>query len=133
MDPFDRGAFTALADEVHGELADGREGVVVDLAPLDDGDLLVEQREELAHDTGFGLSPQSEQDDVVLGKYGVDQCGNHAVFVADDPGEQGLLLPHLPDKVLPDLVLHRDDLIAAPPQLAQRLWLVHGLTFLLPP
>jgi len=56
---------SALRDQLAAVLGDRIEGIVVDLAARDEGDLFIEQRDELAQNTALGLTAQAEQNEVV--------------------------------------------------------------------
>ena len=53
----------------------GANGIVVDLAALDDRDAFVEKSRQLAKDPALGLAPESQQDEVVPRQQSVDQLG----------------------------------------------------------
>jgi hypothetical protein len=81
------------------------ERVVVDLAAGDDRNVLVEQAGDPAQDPALGLSPQSEQNEIVPREDGVDNLRDHRVVVPDDARKHGLPGAELPDQVASDLVL----------------------------
>src|SRR2546427_10101966 len=56
--------------ELAPELRDRRERVVVHLAPRENRNLLVEQRDQLAQDAALRLPAQAQEDEVVAGKGG---------------------------------------------------------------
>ena len=89
--PGDGGLVAHFGDEVAAELGDGRVGIVADLGAGDVGAVRIEQRGEGAEDAGFGLTAETEQDEVVLAEDGVDDLGDDGVFVSDDAGEEGCL------------------------------------------
>src|SRR2546430_1937886 len=63
--PRHRRAVAQLGHELAAEFRDGGERIVVHLAPGDDRDLLVEQRDELAQDAALRLAAQAQQDEIV--------------------------------------------------------------------
>ena len=105
VDPFDLGVFALGLDEVEAALADGLEGVVVDLAVADGGDFVVEEVDEGADEAGLGLAALAEEDDVLAGEDGVLDVREDGVLVADDAGEVLLALLDALDEVLAHLLL----------------------------
>jgi hypothetical protein len=89
--PRDGGCLPAFLQQLAGVLGDRSEWIVVDLAPRDDGDPLVQETGELPQQATLGLAPEAQQDEVVPGQEGVDDLGENGVFVANDAGEQRLL------------------------------------------
>ena len=63
--PRDRRTVAVLRNDLAAVLGDRIERIVVDLAAGDDGNLLVEQRDQLAEDPAFRLTTQTQQDEVV--------------------------------------------------------------------
>ena len=112
-----------VAEGLHlldGELGDGVEGIVVDLASRDDGDPLVEQVDHGADQASLRLASLAEEDDVVLGEDRVLDLGYDGVVVADDAGEEVFALLDLGDEVAAELLLHRGATVGAPFQCAKR-------------
>jgi hypothetical protein len=64
-----------LGHEVAGRLRDRRVGIVVDLAAGDDRRPFVEEVDQGADDSGLGLPPLTEEDDVVAGQRAFSSCG----------------------------------------------------------
>ncbi len=71
----------------------GCEGVVVDFASGQDGNLRVQELHELSEDPALGLPSQAQKDEVVPGQDGVHQLRDHGVVVADDAGKEPLSGP----------------------------------------
>ena len=117
-DPFDAGVVAGFGSPVAAALADGIEGVAVNLAAGNLGDGLVQQVDQAADDAGLGLTPFAQQDQVLAGQDGVFQLGDDGVLKTDDAGEHDLLGPHLGHQVSAHLLAHRSYPIAAVPQLA---------------
>ena len=67
--------------------ADGLEGIVIDFTASDDGHFRVQEIDEAAQNTAFGLTPEAEKNKIVAGKQGVDDLRNDGVFVAMDAGK----------------------------------------------
>jgi hypothetical protein len=86
--PGDRRLVAALGDQLAPILRNRLEGIIVDLAASQDGNLLVEQRDQLAENAALCLAAQAEQDEVVARKDRVDQLGDHGLFVTHNAGEQ---------------------------------------------
>src|SRR5213594_401516 len=63
--PRDWRTVAALGNQLAAVLGDRIERIVVDLAAGDDGNLLIEQRDQLAQDPAFRLTAQTQQDEVV--------------------------------------------------------------------
>jgi hypothetical protein len=62
--------------------------VVADLGAGDVGAMRVEQRSERTEDTGFGLTAEAEENEVVFAEDRVDDLRDDCVLVSDDPGEE---------------------------------------------
>src|SRR5208283_675116 len=71
--------------------ADGRVGVVVDLAAGDVRQFGIEQRGQGAQDAALRLPAQAEQDEVVAREDGVDDLRDDRVVVTDDAGKNRLV------------------------------------------
>src|SRR5690606_17430383 len=104
-DPRDRGVVSALLEPQARVLRDRTERVVVHLAPRDDRDPLVEQRDELAQDPALGLAAESEEDEVVAREDRVHDLRHYRLLVPEDAGEELLACALLADEVLPHLLL----------------------------
>src|SRR5207237_10523872 len=116
--------------QLAAEFRDRGERVVVHLAPGEDRDLLVEQRDELAQDAALRLAPQTEQDEVVARQERVHELRDDRVLVAHDARELGRAVLEPADEILPQLVLDRAANAGGTrpfglSQLAQRGWLGH--------
>ena len=57
----------------------GIEGIVVHLAPGQNGDLRIQKFHELPEDPALRLSPEAQKDEVVPGENRIHQLGNHGV------------------------------------------------------
>ena len=86
--------------------ADGRVGIVVNLATRDVRHLRIEQRRQGAQDAALGLAAQSQQNEIVARKNGVDDLRHDRVVVADDAGENRAALTEFHDQVVAHLVFH---------------------------
>ena len=82
--PLDRCLVAAFGDEDPRVRRDRVVRVVVDLAAGDDGQPLVEQVDERAHDARLRLTAFAEQDHVVAGEQRVRNLRQHGVLVTDD-------------------------------------------------
>src|SRR2546425_11825316 len=82
-----RRAVAVLRDQLAAVLGDRIERIVVDLAPRDDRDLLVEQRDELAQNTALRLTAQAEQNEVVAREDRVDELRQNCFLVPNDAPE----------------------------------------------
>ena len=102
--PGDRRAIAALGDQLAAVLGERLERVVVDLAARDDRNLFIEQRDELAQDAALRLPAQSQQNEIVARKDGVDELRQDRLFVAQDAGKQRRAVLQQADQVLPHLV-----------------------------
>jgi hypothetical protein len=94
MDPPDR---KRVSFGRRAPLADGanrRQRVVVQLAPVDGGDPLVEKANEGSEEAGLRLAAQAEQDEVVSAQDRVLDLRDDRSVVADDAGEAVLALLH---------------------------------------
>ena len=100
--------------------ADGVVGVVVDLAALDDGDLVVEQLDEMADQARLGLTTFAEQDEVVAGEDAALQAREYRRAVADDRVEELLATSQPPQQVGAQLLFDRPVGIGSIPKLTQR-------------
>jgi hypothetical protein len=87
-EPGDRRPVSHLRDALAGELGERPEGIVIDLAPGDDRDLLVEQAREGPEDPGLRLAAQAEQDEIVPREERVHDAWYDGVFVAVNAGKQ---------------------------------------------
>src|SRR5207302_10656543 len=126
-DPGDRRALAVLGDQLPPELGDRPERIVVDLAPREDRDFLVEQRDQLPQDPALGLPPQTQQNEVVSRQHGVHQLRYHRLFVAQDSRKQRRAVLEQAQQVFAHFVFHgsRDPRGARPLgllQLAERRW-----------
>ena len=105
LDPRHLNRVTILLDKVEAPAADRRERVVVDLAARDRRHVLVEQRDQRAHDAALGLPALAEKDHVVTRDDGIGELRKHGVVVPDDAGEQRLAGAQARDEVSPHLLL----------------------------
>jgi len=79
----------------------------VDLAPGDDGHLLVEQLDQAAQDPALRLAAEAEQDEIVSGQNRVDELGDDRLVVPDDAGKERLAPLQLANQVVADLLPDR--------------------------
>ncbi len=115
-----------LREEAAAVLGDRQEGVLVQLAAGDRGDLGVEQVDEHPQETRLGLPAQAEEKQVVLGQDRVVQGGKHGSLVTMDSLERVLALGQGAPEVLAKLLLDAARPVPARFQLAECLWLVHS-------
>ena len=106
-DPSDLDLVATVRDQVEAAPANWIEGMIIDLAARDDGNELVEQADQRAHDPALRLSPLPEQDDVVAGDDRVGQLRQHGVVVTHDAGEQLLARPQSGEEVAAHLLFDR--------------------------
>ena len=86
--------------------ADRGVGIVVNLAAGDVRQLCVKQRGQGAQDAALGLPAQSEQNEIMARKNGVDDLGHYGVVIADDAGKNGAASAKLDDQVVAHFVFH---------------------------
>src|SRR6266496_2345897 len=67
---------------------DGFKRIVVDFRAGDDRNMLVQQLGKLADYPAFGLSSQTQQDDVVAGENSVNELRDDRILVAHDAGKK---------------------------------------------
>ena len=97
----------AFVDQVATRAAERRVGIVVDLASCDIGQLRIEQTSERSQNAALCLTAQSEQDEIVPRKHGIDDLRNHGVFVAYDSGEHCFFsAAQTRDQVLAQFIFH---------------------------
>ncbi len=68
--------------------ANGLQRVVVDFATGDDGNFRIQQIDQPAQDAALGLAAQSQQNEIVPRKQGVDDLRHYRIFVAVHAGEK---------------------------------------------
>ena len=83
-----------------------RQGVVVDFAPGNDRNGLVQERRQGPENPRLRLTAQAEQDEIVPGQNRVDDLRDDGLFVANDPRKQWFPLTELGDQILAHFVLH---------------------------
>jgi hypothetical protein len=120
-EPRDSGVVRVLGDAVAARLADGRVGVVVDLAAGEHGDRVVEQPDQHAGHARLGLAALAQEDQVLAAEDGVLDLGHDGVVEPDDAGQERLAAPQARDEVVAQLLLHRLALPAAASQLPDGL------------
>ena len=106
IEPRDRRVVAHFVDLHARELRDRRERIIVDLAPRDHGNRVVEQRRERAEDARLRLTAKTEQDKVVPREQGVHDLRNDGLVVADNAGEDGAALRESGEQIGAQLVLH---------------------------
>src|SRR5205823_3829222 len=89
-DPLDRSVVAVLPNQIARVLRHRAVRVVVDLRPGDDRKPLVEQIGKRTDDSGLGLAPFAQEDDVVASEEGVLQLWENGVLVTEDPVNQWL-------------------------------------------
>src|SRR5206468_5746131 len=87
--------------------AERSQRIVVNLAPGHDRNLLVEQVDQTSQDAALRLAAETEQDEIVPRKDGVDELRYDRFVVSDDAGEQPLAGLKLSNEVVSDLFLDR--------------------------
>ncbi len=85
--PGDGGVVPFGGDFFAAGAADGLEGIVIDFAAGDDGHLGVEEIDESAQDTAFGLAAEAEKNEIVAREQSVDDLRDDGVFVAVNAGK----------------------------------------------
>ncbi len=105
-EPRDGGFIALFGDQVAAAAADGMVGVVANFAARNERELVVQQVGQHTDDPRFCLPAKTEQNEVVAGENGVNDLGNHRIFVADDSGEQFLPALKPADEVLAKLVFY---------------------------
>ncbi len=87
-EPLDGRGIALLIYFLLADGADRVEGIVVDLAALDNGHVLVEQVDQRPGDACLGLAPLAQEDDVLPGEDRVLNLGNDGILIANDAGKQ---------------------------------------------
>ena len=82
---------TTLLQAERAGMADRLEGIVIDLAAREEGDLFVEQADERPQNATLGLAAQTEQNEIMPGEDSIADLRHHAVVVTDDPRENGII------------------------------------------
>ena len=88
------------------DFTDRVERIVVNFGAGNIGHVRIEQGGQHADQTRFGLSAQTEQDEVVPGENGVDYLRNDRIFIADNSGEERFSFLDLADQVGAKLIFH---------------------------
>ena len=99
-DPFDAGVVAGFGNPAAAALADGIEGVAVNLAVGNPGDGFVQQVNQAADEARLGLPPLAQEDDVLPGKDGVFELRDDGVLEADDAGEGDFFGPNFRNQVV---------------------------------
>ena len=92
----------------------------------------IEKIDQTAQNAGFRLASQSQKDEVVARKNGVDDLGNDRVLVSHDARKDRLLCAETADEVLAKLVLDAASkafggVVTAPESAeGRRKWICHG-------
>ena len=79
----------------------------MDLAAVDVGQMFIEQRGQHADQPRLGLPAQSQQNEIVPRKHGVDDLRHNGIFVSDDAWEQRLSALQIADQVAAEFILYR--------------------------
>src|SRR2546427_3214755 len=103
--PRDRRAVALFRDARAARSADRVERVVVDFASRHHRDLFVEQGDQGTQQPRFRLTPQAEQDEIVLRQQSVDELRDDRIVVADDAGEERLAFAKRADEVRPNFLV----------------------------
>ena len=90
--------------QVAAAAADRGVRIVVNLAACDVRRPLVQQRGQHADQARLGLPAQSQQNEIVARKHGVDHLRHHGIFVSDDAGKQLLAALNLADQIVAEFV-----------------------------
>src|SRR5258706_3007364 len=112
-DPFDREGVAFFFQPAAAGAADRLQPAVVDLAPLDDRDALVQKRDQAADDSRLCLPALAQKDHVVARQDRVLDVRDDGFVVADDGRQDGPPGLHVVDQVLAHLLPHREDPLAA--------------------
>ena len=102
--PGDRRLLAPFGNQLAAVLGDRLERIVVDLAAGENGNLLIEQRDELPQDAALGLTAQAEKNEIVARQNGVDELRNDGFLVAHDAGKQRRAVLEQTDEVLAHFV-----------------------------
>ena len=102
----DGSGVAVLGDLVAAAAANRSVGIVVNLATGNVRRLRIEQRGQSAQDAALGLAAQSQQNEIMARKNGVDDLRHDRVVVSDDAGENRAALPEFRDQVVAHFVLH---------------------------
>src|SRR6266851_2439167 len=86
--------------------ADGFQRIVIDFAAGDDGHFRIEEVDEAAKNSAFGLAAEAEQNEIVAGEQGIDDLRNDSVFVAVDAGEKRFALFDGTEQIAAELILN---------------------------
>ena len=109
MQPRDGGLFAALGDQFEASPAGGAVRIVVDFTTLHVRGKLVEQRGELPDEACFGLAAQTQKDEIVAGKNGVDYLRDDRIVVSQNAWKQGIAPLNLTDEIAAEFVLDGSD------------------------
>ncbi len=126
VEPLDLDVVPVLLDEIHAALAHWLEGVVIDFASLDDGNELVEKIHETPNDSRLRLAAEAKENHVVPCEQCVYDGGRYGFLVADDCGEEFLVIVQLSDEVVTNLILNREDFVLAPSKFSSRFCTFHA-------
>ena len=77
----------------------------MELGVGDVGDFGIEEVNEASHEAAFGLTLFAEHEDIVFGEQGEADVGDDGVVVADDAGEEGLMMGEFFEEVIVELLL----------------------------
>ena len=116
--PAHRDGFALAGHELAAAGADGAIGMVVDLAPLDDRNLVIEEFDHRPHEAGLGLATLPEQDQVVAGQDAALHRRQHGVVEPNEAGEEIGSGFQAGEEVLAELLLHGAIGVARGPELA---------------
>ena len=120
VQPLDLDRLAALRHQIDAALADGLIRIVVDLAPLDDRDILVEETGKVSNDARFCLASEPQEHDIVLGKNRVHNGGYDSLLEADDRWKKRFIPAELLDQVVSDFIFDGLDSVAGLPELTDR-------------
>ena len=91
-------------DQVLAKSGKWKKRILIELRSVENGHILVQEQGHHPRNAGFGLSPQSEQVDVVSGKNSPFDVWNDRVFVSPNTLKYVFLSFDLPDPVVSNLL-----------------------------
>src|SRR5207253_3062149 len=100
-------ALALLLDQIAAPPADRVEGIVIDLAPRNNGNLLVEEIGQPPQNPAFCLAAKAEENHVVPREDRIEDLRNDRLLISDNPGKNRIFLLQLADKIRPHFILDR--------------------------
>src|SRR5712664_4189544 len=98
--------YVGSGDFFAARAADGFQRIVIDFAASDDGHLRIEQVDEAAKNSAFGLAAEAEQNEIVAGEQGIDDLRDDGVLVAMHAGEKRLAFFNGTEQIAAELILY---------------------------